>query len=482
MGGESENEKTESMATETADPSQKLGDTDVASLKDGTPFDATSSMSASGNATSVIKDEESAVYGSEALPCYSRVSTSVDVQNGTTNRSVTPKSGPQSSALEKRANLKSTVRTSSLTSKYCKSMPASRNDIKLLNKAPLRSNLSLAGLPRTYQPMGKFSSLSSQQAQHRHVFSPGYHSQHGRLSNMKDNHMSRDKFYRNGESHMSTELTWGPRGRDKNTSLQSSSAKEEFGLSIRRDEYNLSDFQTEYQDAKFYMIKSFNEDDIHKCIKYDVWTSTRYGNTKLNAAFSDAEAKANKTGTKCPVFLFFSVNASGQFVGVAEMIGPVDFNKDLDFWKLDKYNGFFPVKWHIIKDVPNSQFRYIILENNDNKRVTFSRDTQEIGLKQGLEMLNIFKRYSAKTSLLDDFDFYEEREKLFRSQKNTKPTTMQRKTQYSNHNYLTVKAGDRKIELHSGGPKQFASSTSTSLINLTKKLSLNPSSMDSKIL
>ncbi|KAL4356664.1 hypothetical protein AHAS_Ahas09G0109300 [Arachis hypogaea] len=36
-----------------------------------------------------------------------------------------------------------------------------------------------------------------------------------------------------------------------------------------------------------------------------------------------------------------------------------------------------------------------------------------IELKQGLEMLNIFKSYSTKTSLLDDFDFYENSEKLF---------------------------------------------------------------------
>jgi len=34
-------------------------------------------------------------------------------------------------------------------------------------------------------------------------------------------------------------------------------------------------------------------------------------------------------------------------------------------------------------------------------------------------MLNIFKNYSAKTSLLDDFDFYENREKVLRSQKKT---------------------------------------------------------------
>lgn len=72
------------------------------------------------------------------------------------------------------------------------------------------------------------------------------------------------------------------------------------------------------------------------------------------------------------------VNASGQFCGVAEMIGRVDFNKNMDFWHQDKWNGFFPVKWHIIKDAPNLQFRHILLENNENKPVTNSRDTQEV--------------------------------------------------------------------------------------------------------
>jgi hypothetical protein len=74
----------------------------------------------------------------------------------------------------------------------------------------------------------------------------------------------------------------------------------------------------------------------------------------------------------------FQVNASGQFCGVAEMIGRVDFNKSMDFWQQDKWNGYFPVKWHIIKDVPNPQLRHIILENNDHKPVTNSRDTQEV--------------------------------------------------------------------------------------------------------
>ena len=52
----------------------------------------------------------------------------------------------------------------------------------------------------------------------------------------------------------------------------------------------------------------------------------------------------------------------------------------MNFWQQDKWNGFFSVKWHIIKDVPNPQFRHIILENNENKPVTNSRDTQEVCL------------------------------------------------------------------------------------------------------
>jgi len=60
------------------------------------------------------------------------------------------------------------------------------------------------------------------------------------------------------------------------------------------------------------------------------------------------------------------------------MLGPVDFKKTMDFWKEDKWNGFFPIIWHIIKDIPNRLFRHIILEHNDYRPVTFSRDTQEV--------------------------------------------------------------------------------------------------------
>ncbi|KAL5997621.1 YTH domain-containing protein [Asimina triloba] len=186
---------------------------------------------------------------------------------------------------------------------------------------------------------------------------------------------------------------------------------------IRRDQYNLPDFPTKYDYAVFYVIKSYSEDDIHKSIKYNVWSSTPNGNKRLDSAYKDAHERMGENSCKCPVFLFFSVNASGQFCGVAEMIGHVDFDKNMDFWQQDKWNGFFPVKWHIIKDIPNPQFRHVILENNENKPVTNSRDTQEVKFPQGSEMLNIFKSYTAKTSILDDFGFYESRQKAMQEKR-----------------------------------------------------------------
>lgn len=62
------------------------------------------------------------------------------------------------------------------------------------------------------------------------------------------------------------------------------------------------------------------------------------------------------------------------------MVGPVDFEKSLEYWQQDKWNGCFPVKWHIVKDVPNSLLKHITLDNNENKPVTNSRDTQEVTL------------------------------------------------------------------------------------------------------
>lgn len=50
-------------------------------------------------------------------------------------------------------------------------------------------------------------------------------------------------------------------------------------------------------------------------------------------------------------------------------------------------------------------------------------------------MLKIFKSYQAKTCLLDDFDFYENREKLIHSEKITEQHTSPKQEVYNNDSY-----------------------------------------------
>ncbi|KAF6167080.1 hypothetical protein GIB67_041335 [Kingdonia uniflora] len=283
---------------------------------------------------------------------------------------------------------------------------------------------------------------------------------------------SGENFQRTRDFEVAREPNRGPRARRVCSPSSSLAETSHLSVKVRRDKYNLPDFQTVYENAKFFVIKSYSEDDVHKSIKYDVWASTANGNKKLDAAFHDAETQAKDTGISCPMFLFFSVNGSGQFVGLAEMIGQVDFNKDMDFWQQDKWNGFFPVKWHIIKDIPNSKLRHIILENNDNKPVTYTRDTQEVGLQQGLEMLSIFKSYTEVTSMLDDYTFYEDQEKSILARKSPQTPSPQMDMYRSEFpNYFEAR---RRAELSSSSSmKEVRTDSMTSLVSLTRNLSLN---------
>jgi hypothetical protein len=240
---------------------------------------------------------------------------------------------------------------------------------------------------------------------------------------------------------------------------------------------------------RFFVIKSYTEDDVHKSVKYGKWTSTATGNARLDAAFSrngddggdenedvfggsktvdaaflelaraaeraleernrkergrradvdvdveearsetaeaetEAEVEAEtqtETQTSPPadrstrrrprVLLFFSVNSSGHFCGVAEMTSAVDFDSRADFWQRDKWPGCFDVRWHYVKDVPNASLRHIRLVESDRKPVTNARDAQEVEPNSARLVLNVFRNFTTNTSLLDDFEFYGAREK-----------------------------------------------------------------------
>lgn len=168
--------------------------------------------------------------------------------------------------------------------------------------------------------------------------------------------------------------------------------------------YNPSEMTLTLSNARFFVIKSYAEDDVHRSIKYNVWCSTEHGNRRLDNAFREQKAKGGV------VYLLFSVNGSGHFCGVAQMMSEVELSTDTGIWTQDKWKGRFDLKWIYVKDVPNNQLRHIRLENNENKPVTNSRDTQEVPPEKGKMVIKIIHNYAHTTSIFDDFEHYEKRQ------------------------------------------------------------------------
>ena len=162
---------------------------------------------------------------------------------------------------------------------------------------------------------------------------------------------------------------------------------------------------------RFFVIKSFTEEDIHKSMKYGVWSSSKYGNVTLNKAFE--YTKKNKKGN---VYLFFSCNKSGRFCGVAKMTSSVDETKIFELWTQDnKWPGLFNVEWIFIKDVPLKIFKNICITMFDGTvgPVSHSRDTQEIPYNNAKTMMERFSKYENSNTIFEKFEFYDIRQEHY---------------------------------------------------------------------
>lgn len=165
-------------------------------------------------------------------------------------------------------------------------------------------------------------------------------------------------------------------------------------------------------DSAIYIIKSFTEEDIHKAIKYNVWSSTNFGNTKLNKEFKER-----------PVFLLFSTYKTNQFTGLARMKSEVDFRNIFPLWARNNWKGTFEIEWLLVKDVPFREFRNVKCElrekklngeynfiNYSSKSLINSPDCQKLNTAEGKEIINIIVNYQYKNSILEHFEYYDTRQ------------------------------------------------------------------------
>ena len=191
--------------------------------------------------------------------------------------------------------------------------------------------------------------------------------------------------------------------------------------------------------CKFFVIKSFSEEDVHKSIKYNVWSSSKDGNLTLSNAFRIAEeGKGN-------VYLFFSCNGSGRYAGVAKMKTICDENKSFGLWTQDgKWPGLFDVEWIFIKDVPFKEFKDIIITMKDGevKPISNSRDTQEIPYEQAKIMLQRIAEYQNTNTILEHFEFYDMRQDNY--ERNVEMKNKQMKSEQNNNNNINTNNENKK--------------------------------------
>ena len=159
--------------------------------------------------------------------------------------------------------------------------------------------------------------------------------------------------------------------------------------------------------SQFFIIKSFSEEDVHKSIKYGVWSSSKNGNLTLSNAY---KLSSDKGGN---VYLFFSCNGSGRYIGLAKMKTSCDEKKSFEYWTQDnKWPGLFEVEWIFIKDVPFKEFKNIVITMRDGetKPITNARDTQEIPFEQAKIMVEIMEKYQNTNTILEHFEYYDLRQ------------------------------------------------------------------------
>jgi hypothetical protein len=119
---------------------------------------------------------------------------------------------------------------------------------------------------------------------------------------------------------------------------------------------SLFDIESISPDAHFYIMRSSNDDNIHKAMKYHVWTTTNSGKQVLSRAWNEFKEK----GKEPEVYLIFSVVNSNQFLGIARLTSDIDHNETFKYWwEPCKWFGSYQIQWLFAKDIPHSNFEHL---------------------------------------------------------------------------------------------------------------------------
>ncbi|KAL2135039.1 hypothetical protein VTI74DRAFT_9959 [Chaetomium olivicolor] len=140
-------------------------------------------------------------------------------------------------------------------------------------------------------------------------------------------------------------------------------------------------------DTRFFIMKSFNEDNVRGCMENNVWTTQVHNSEVLAEAYA-----------KCKnVILFFSINKSRAFQGYARMASAPSSSIPRPNWVKGIHwdtSDPFKVQWLSKTAVEFFRIGHIKNPYNEGQSVLVARDGQEIEEGCGAELLREMEAFA----------------------------------------------------------------------------------------
>ncbi|KAM3137283.1 hypothetical protein pb186bvf_010653 [Paramecium bursaria] len=156
--------------------------------------------------------------------------------------------------------------------------------------------------------------------------------------------------------------------------------------------------------SKFFIIRTQGENNVHKAMKYGIWTSSSRKNERLNEAYKNVKKQNGD------VYLFFTEINSLCFSGMAKLDSEFDHQNHFKYWFVEnKWFGTFKIQWLYVKDLPFKLFEDLKqiqkLDGSEEalKSVYDLIDCTDLNYDNGVRMSEIFQKEEGKTSLFEHF-------------------------------------------------------------------------------
>lgn len=167
------------------------------------------------------------------------------------------------------------------------------------------------------------------------------------------------------------------------------------------------------ENCDFVITKSSNFDDLHKAMKYGVWSFEGSHNERMSELFKKLKSAGQK------LVLFFRIEAEPVLCGAAEVTADLQENSPFGlWWDPLKSTKVFHIQWLFVKNIDLGGLQKI---DENQTEISQLPDCTQLIRANGLFLMSLFKfkDFSISHSLFQSFPIFDQREDYLRANRTT---------------------------------------------------------------